>query len=219
MVLMLTEALSYTQQETLNYRLVTEKEQGLNFLYLESFLSDMDCQHLIETFERCHHLTFRTPTDDRFFDNRFLWNTSLPSTESYAIRLMQYARFRAIHELCKFFQEPELYSDTIQLVKWSPGMEMPSHADNAHPDGSPHNTPYRKYASVIYLNDDYEGGELYIKPLQIKVKTKRGLLLGFRGDFSHEHGVVTTTRGVRYTMPGWYSDDIKYRDPSCLEMI
>lgn len=185
-------------------------------LVQERFLSAEDCQELIAAFERCQPLLFRSPDkNDRFFDNRFLWINSLPTeTERTAKRIMQAARYRLIEAIRQFYGERDpIYSDTIQLVRWSEGMSMPPHADNAHPDGSPHELVHRKYASVVYLNEDYEGGELYLPRVGIEVKPKQGLLVGFRGDFTHEHGVKLITRGIRYTMPGWYSEDIRHQDP------
>jgi len=205
--------LSAAPDVTQEYRLVTGREDGCDFVHEERFLTDDECDLLVAAFERCSHLTFRTPTGDRFFDDRFLWINSLPSTENRAKRLMQATRYRIIGILRAFYAEPApLYADTIQLVKWLEGQGMPAHADNAHPDGSRHNTPWRKYASVVYLNDDYEGGELFIEPLRIRIETRKGLLLGFRGDFSHAHGVTTVTHGVRYTMPAWYTDEVEHRD-------
>jgi len=191
-----------------------QQAAGHEILYREGFLDSAGCDLLARCFERCVGLTFKNPMGDPFWDDRYLWITSLPDTEAAARSLMQATRFRALAALREFYGEPELYSDTIQLVKWKTGMSMPPHADNAHPDGSPHDTPWRDYASVVYLNDDYEGGDLYLPRIPFRLATRKGLLLGFRGDYRHEHGVDEIKRGVRYTMPGWYSRDRAHEDPS-----
>ena len=97
-------------------------------------------------------------------------------------------------------------------------MGMPAHADNSNPNGSAHPTPFRKYASIVYLNDDYEGGNLFLPPLQIEIKPKKGLMVGIRGDRTHEHGVRNVTRGTRFTMPAWYTNDVSHRDPHSAEV-
>jgi Rps23 Pro-64 3,4-dihydroxylase Tpa1-like proline 4-hydroxylase len=182
-------------------------------VYRENFLSPTDCNSLVACFKRCLGLLVRTgPGADPFWDDRFLWISSLPNSEAEARDLMNATRFRVIDELRSFYSEPVLYSDTIQLVKWNEGQSMPPHADNANPDGSPHGMPWRAYASVIYLNDEYEGGDIYFPRLSARIQPDKGLLLGFRGDFSHEHGVEEITQGVRYTMPGWYSRDPEHED-------
>src|ERR1700722_3430253 len=160
---------------TENYRLLTQFEENLGFIYQENFVSPQECDELIATFKRCQHLTFKTPTGHTFFDDRYLWMSSLPITEIRGKAVMQSARNRTVGQLRRFFADAnELYADSVQLVKWPPGHPMDSHADNANPDGSPHGTPHRKYASVIYLNDDYTGGELYITTLKLKIKTRKG---------------------------------------------
>jgi predicted 2-oxoglutarate/Fe(II)-dependent dioxygenase YbiX len=197
-----------------DYRLIREYEPGLDFVYHEEFLTSDECDHLVATYERCEGMTVKMPTGDGFFDNRFLWITSLPSSEHPAKRIMQSTREQAIEIIASFYKEPgPLYSDTVQLVKWHEGQSLPAHIDNSHPDGSPNSTPWRKYASIVYLNDNYEGGELYIRPLRLRIPPKKGLLVAFRANASHEHGVTKVFRGARYTMPAWYTNDVKHRDP------
>lgn len=187
------------------------KTQGI--VYRENFLSPSECDSLVACFQRCTALLVRTgPDADPFWDNRFLWITSLPDSEAQARDLMNGTRYRIIDELRSFYGEPQLYSDTIQIVRWNKGQSMPPHADNANPDGSEHVTPWRAYASVVYLNDDYEGGDIFFPRLATRVQPAKGMLLGFRGDFAHEHGVEEITDGVRYTMPGWYSRSPEHED-------
>ena len=84
---------------------------------------------------------------------------------------------------------------------------MDVHVDNAHPDASSHPTPHRDFAAVLYLNDDFEGGEIFF-PLQgFRLKPAAGLLIAFRGSADAPHGVTRLSRGERFTMPCWYSLD------------
>jgi hypothetical protein len=190
------------------YRLLTKAVPDLGFVYEENFLSAADCDELIACFNRNVALAPDATQTDEFFQNRFIWMPDIPLSDVHAKCIMQSARDRCAERIQKFFKDPKpLWADTVQLVKWPPGQGMPSHADNAEPDGRPHRTPYRKYASVVYLNGNYTGGELFIKPLKIKIMPKKGLMVGFKGDFSHEHGVIPVKEGMRYTMPMWFSID------------
>ena len=67
--------------------------------------------------------------------------------------------------------------------------------------------PWRRFASVLYLNDDYEGGELYLTALNKIVRPKRGRLIAFTAGFHHEHAVLRVQRGTRYTMPAFFTED------------
>jgi hypothetical protein len=58
-------------------------------------------------------------------------------------------------------------------------------------------------AVLLYLNDDYEGGELYFPQLDFSIKPPAGSLLTFPAIERWTHG-VTPVRGdrYRYVMPG-----------------
>lgn len=191
--------------------------QTTDYIHREHFLPAADCAKLIACFERNRERLFQNPRGDPFWDHRYLWITSLPADERKAKRIMQETRLRVIAELQGFYAEEKIYSDSVQLVKWPPGQAMPPHADNANPDGSPHPMTWRDYASVVYLNDDYEGGEFYFDRSGIEIKPAAGDLLAFTGGMRHFHGVREVRGAPRYTMPGWYTKDVAHRDPSSLE--
>ena len=90
---------------------------------------------------------------------------------------------------------------------------MKPHADNANPDRTPHPMAYREFAGVAYLNDDYEGGELYFTALDIAVKPRAGMLVGFTAGFHHEHAVLRVTGGsTRLTSPSFFTADRERAD-------
>ena len=79
----------------------------------------------------------------------------------------------------------------FEVVKWKKGLLMPKHFDEI----------YDSWTSVIYLNDDYEGGETFVDnriiiPLKGKIVTFTGSTLS--------HGVNKILKGDRYTTPVWY---------------
>ncbi len=96
----------------------------------------------------------------------------------------------------------------------------------AHCDGScqgatymPNHTPWREFTALLYLNDDFEGGEivfedgpynqLYRKIIPMRANT---LVVTPNGkDFYHE--VLTVRKGTRYSLHIWYTSDPRYRHP------
>lgn len=166
------------------------------------------CQHVITAYERCHADSGRQ-VGNPFFDYRVLWINSFPDSENEARHILQGWRRQAVRILSDNAGR-RLYSDTIQVVRWD-GQEMPPHQDDRHPDGSPHNTPWREWASITYLNDDYEGGEIYFPDIGLTYKPVAGTLLFFEG--SLRHGVRAVAQGVRYTSPSWYTSNEQQEDP------
>lgn len=95
------------------------------------------------------------------------------------------------------------------IVRWPVGTRQEPHADkemHEGPDaGTPNSFPWYDIGTVFYLNDDYEGGELYF-PLQgIEFKPKPGAAYFFPGDKNYIHGVRPITSGVRYTAPFFWT--------------
>jgi hypothetical protein len=95
------------------------------------------------------------------------------------------------------------------IVKWLPGQFQSPHADKELHQGNnaglPNDFPYYDISSLFYLNDDYEGGELYF-PLQgIKFKPKKGAAYFFPGDRNYIHGVSEIKSGIRYTCPFFWT--------------
>jgi hypothetical protein len=169
---------------------------------ISGFASNSDCLEVISAYERCC-ATCSHRVGDRFFDDRVLWINSFPDTERKARRILQLWRRRAV-ALISDHVGGRVYSDTVQVVRWE-GQAMPPHQDDRHPDGSPHKTPWRAWASIIYLNDDFDGGEIYFLGTGECYKPVAGSLVFFEG--ARWHGVRAVTRGVRYTSPSWYATD------------
>jgi predicted 2-oxoglutarate/Fe(II)-dependent dioxygenase YbiX len=79
----------------------------------------------------------------------------------------------------------------FQVVKWKEGLSMQKHFD----------FDFHTWTSVIYLNDDYEGGETVVGDKE--VVPLKGKIVTFQG-VSVLHGVNKVLKGDRYTVPVWY---------------
>lgn len=100
-----------------------------------------------------------------------------------------------------------VYADTMQLVRWRPGDDQAPHADCEEPDGRPNQSPWRAFASIIYLNDEFEGGEIHFPKLGLKPPIKPGMLAYFPSTRDYLHGVTKITSGMRYTHSCFYTFD------------
>ncbi len=79
----------------------------------------------------------------------------------------------------------------FQIVRWPTYESQEEHFDfDIHP-----------YTSILYLNDDFEGGETIVGNKIIKPKKCK--LISFNGN-KIKHQVNTITKGIRYTIPCWY---------------
>jgi hypothetical protein len=103
-----------------------------------------------------------------------------------------------------------LYPETVILTAIGAGGHHSRHADNCRQneqgDWVANHTPHRDVSAICYLNDEFDGGEIFFERAQITVKPRRGLLLAFPSDADHVHEVLPVRCGVRYTMPIWFTN-------------
>lgn len=66
-----------------------------------------------------------------------------------------------------------------------------------------------KYGVVVYINDDYEGGEIYYVNQGISYKPKAGDLLIHSSEKKCMHGVRTVVSGVRYAWSSNLGNKVK----------
>lgn len=94
------------------------------------------------------------------------------------------------------------------LRKWYPGEKQDPHADCESEfsydgfkwDMTPVNNVssiFIEYAALTYLNNDYEGGEIYFPQHGLEIKPDPGELVFFPGTHYYLHGVKEVTKGNR----------------------
>ena len=85
----------------------------------------------------------------------------------------------------------------LRIGRYQEGGHYSTHADSS--DGK------RILSGVIYLNSDYEGGEIYFPNQNIELKPEAGMLLLFPSNFLFIHGSKPITKGNKYICVSWFS--------------
>lgn len=87
--------------------------------------------------------------------------------------------------------------------RWIAGGFGNMHSDNST-NGEYNSFERSKYATFLYLNDDFEGGALNFRDHPIKIKPKIGMLVSFDGGAENEHEVQVIESGERYTIGSFW---------------
>lgn len=85
---------------------------------------------------------------------------------------------------------------TMHLLRYDDSGHLPAHQDQG--------VSSRVLSVLLYLNDDYEGGEIEFRHSGIKFKPEAGSVLFFPSNFLYVHEVYPVTKGPRYALPNWY---------------
>lgn len=187
--------------------------EALDFSVNDGFLTKEQCALMIKTFDECREAVDAKDINNNFWQGRLLFMKDIQQTHPETFDMIVEAIHKETAHIQKFYElKQPIFCDLINIVFWPEGKFMPPHADNANPDGSHHNMPYRDFSSICYLNDDYEGGNVYFTALDMSIRPKIGRNLSFTGGFYHEHSVLKVTKGSRYSLAAFYTFDEKYKD-------
>lgn len=88
---------------------------------------------------------------------------------------------------------PLTYWESFNFVKYGADNHFSIHSDHGY-------SYICTLSSVGYLNDNYEGGELYFDKFNLKIKPEAGDLYLFPSSFIYSHAAMPITSGIKYSI-------------------
>lgn len=90
----------------------------------------------------------------------------------------------------------------------------------SHWDGNPVDHPESRfrYAIILYINDDFDGGELFYSKINTLIKPKKNMLVCHKADSEdYEHEIKKVLSGNRYSVTSFiYCCNNSYTDCRCI---
>jgi hypothetical protein len=157
-------------------------------LTIPNYLTNDQCDELIGILLD-DTIPFHQPHDPR--DKEWTNRVKYPKFPWYLMLDLGTRRIQTATDYYQLKFAPVVQSLCLNI--WREGVGMGIHSDEVN------------YASMIYLNDQYEGGELFIPELDFVQKPEKGMLVTFPGG-KYRHGVAKVTRGIRYTNSCWIEE-------------
>ena len=93
-----------------------------------------------------------------------------------------------------------------QILRYLPGSHYNKHADAEHwvkETDSWVRAQDRDYSTLLYLNEEFTGGEIAFVDFDFKLKPKRGMLVAFPADHRYQHAALPVISGKRYVIVSW----------------
>tara|TARA_R100001082_G_scaffold99761_2_gene68626 strand:+ start:272 stop:763 length:492 start_codon:yes stop_codon:yes gene_type:complete len=151
----------------------------------DKFLTVDMCNHLIDFYKNNKNLSFAFGHEG-FFPR---WPLELPQDTT---------EFKFLQDK---LNEKGMYVNNsiveyVQIVRWPVGSKQNPHYDTAQ--------EHTTLASIIYLNNNFIGGETYFTD-GITFTPKQGRLIIFDGQY-YEHGVNDVSKNERYVVAAWYKN-------------
>jgi len=192
--------------------LKNKKRITKDIVIYENFLSDEDCQKMINaldaqaengkiswmpiSFYESYSSVLPQDNDQEIID------AGLAPTIFSDIENTMPEAIASVHDL-----DPKTISKIgYHTQKWEPGAYARVHSDNTDEKGNSGAFTRSRYAGFLYLNNNFEGGLLRFPDQDIEIQPQTGMLAVFDGGFSNMHEVTMITSGVRYTIGSFWDD-------------
>ena len=179
------------------------EHKGHNIYMIYNFLDDKEREALMflafkKTDEEWKSIYKKRGVQDKLFDDKkilFDW-ADLEETISVSIREKWHNIF--VNDNQESMDE-YIWDYHLFIERRYSGSYTPIHIDRR-------NKPKLKYTTVLYLNDDFNGGEIFFPDIDVSIKPLKGSLCVFSAEPRLQHGVSEVTLGTRYFIPLFISD-------------
>ncbi|WP_251358451.1 2OG-Fe(II) oxygenase [Kangiella sp. TOML190] len=177
-------------------------------LMIQPFLSDAFCDELISKInaEQKFKATIQDVKDvERNIESKTR-NNEISSLGSLSDDLETLVNNFFKDEFINYYKKNISSFEKPQALIYSKGGFYDYHADSENWDKHQKQwvkSANRDYSLLIYLNDDFDGGELTFPNFQMRLKPRKGMLLCFPSDHRYLHKAELTTQGHRYVIVSW----------------
>jgi predicted 2-oxoglutarate/Fe(II)-dependent dioxygenase YbiX len=146
-------------------------------------------------------------SDGRYDDHRT--NSHLSLTEAGKIneefRILNNKYFDLLFSATNYYtnkfinNDPYYFIEQFNLLKYQTGQEYKAHFDGG-------TQTRRSISPILYLNDEYTGGELEFVFHDIKIKPSPGMLVIFPANYAYSHIAHPVKTGTKYAIVTWLHD-------------
>lgn len=188
-------------------------------LVAQDFLSEDICDEYIEYIRQQQEIELSVfDADETNRTGHISWEVDKKTrdTNTVDIEPVKEVVFELMHYAVRDFLNPFFNvaikdSEMPQILIYHPGGHYKPHIDGEalFNDGTGvlkwKRNVERDISMVLYLNDDYEGGEIVFPKQAISIKPRKGMLVAFPSNHHFLHGVNPVTSGDRYAIVNWFS--------------
>ena len=156
-----------------------------------------ECEYLISYVNRVGTLGEWSHSEEPYWQNRFIELKDIEDDRALAIMKETYEKIRSCLPIgCE--------ADSFNLVVWREHTGADLHIDEV-------GFEWRKYSSIIYLNDNFNGGRTEFPNQSVSVEPRAGMGIVFEANHEYPHLVTAVESGMRYTVASFWTEDEKYK--------
>lgn len=167
---------------------ILQNNKNYGVKVFQDFITDDECNYLINFLD--------TDKNSYVIDNKRVINLR-PESEKIKNILL-----KILDKAKKEFNNKDLFITSYMISSYDPGYFMGLHIDTEDM------RECNKVSMVLYLNDDFEGGDIIFPMINFKHSPKSKELVCFLSEpIENAHGVEVIQSGKRYVMPIFITDE------------
>jgi predicted 2-oxoglutarate/Fe(II)-dependent dioxygenase YbiX len=146
----------------------------------------------------------------KFSVDKKVRDTQMIDLEDIADEIIDLFRNVVTNVINPFYEFEVKDSELPQLLHYGVDGHYMPHCDGESLWKPPGNEPLiwrkstdRDLSTVLFLNDDFEGGDFVFPELRVRVRPEPGMLVCFPSTHEYLHGVESVTKGTRYSIVNW----------------
>lgn len=171
---------------------------------IENFIDPEDAAILIQEMERPSEVN---PYPE-YYKTRF-GGTGYPYNQRVLAIQKKYAlKANAVHQEMNPEETKEIKTFKCFGSQWNVGGYGLVHVDDQNPE------PFIEYSTVVYLDDDFDGGVIYFPAFGFEFVPKKYSAVFFLSDgLKWKHGITPVERGKRSTLLYMHTTQTEHVDP------
>jgi predicted 2-oxoglutarate/Fe(II)-dependent dioxygenase YbiX len=146
----------------------------------------------------------------KFSVDKKVRDTQMLDLEDIAGEIIDLFRNVVTNVINPFYEFEVKDSELPQLLHYGVDGHYMPHCDGESLWKPPGNEPLiwrkstdRDLSTVLFLNDEFEGGDFVFPELRVRVRPEPGMLVCFPSTHEYLHGVEPVTKGTRYSIVNW----------------
>lgn len=173
---------------------------------LDNFISSTDAELLINEIKNPSEIN---PYPD-YYTKRY-GGTAFPYNNNVQTILKKYSTLANMqHKHLNGYYDP-IYTFKAFGSWWVPGTKGDVHTDAQDPE------PWIEWSTVVYLNDEYTGGQIYFPKQRFSYQPKKFSAVFFpSAGTEYVHGITEVLSGNRFTMLFMHTSKKENADPDFL---
>jgi predicted 2-oxoglutarate/Fe(II)-dependent dioxygenase YbiX len=177
---------------------------GHNIFLYRNVLTNKECKEYIEYFDSEHAKLKDT-------NSEYIYSIRIDEPIEENSTSINQDRINLLNDKIKNITENahqvSVKMITAHCLVWNTGAFGNDHSDDSDIDGLDIGRSQHKLATILYLNNDYGGGELIFRDHDISLKPEPGSIVSFPGGIKNIHRINDISSGKRYSLVSFF--DIK----------